>query len=123
MPEPISAPDILREAIKAGALPADVEVSRQGEACWTRDGLELTAWAAKNHEEKELGFAVPLLRLTSLRQDGGLRPRARRVPLPAFPGLRAFPSLSLSFSDLPGVQADRRIWTWTWTALPMSCMG
>ena len=50
MPKPLSAPSILREAIKAGALPAGLEVSRHGEARWTRDGLELTARAAKNHE-------------------------------------------------------------------------
>lgn len=36
--------------MKVDAIPADVEVSRRGEARWTRDGLEVTAWAAKNHE-------------------------------------------------------------------------
>lgn len=59
MPKPISAPGILREAIRAGALPAGLEVSRKGEATWARDGLELTAWAMKSrYGELDWGVQV-----------------------------------------------------------------
>lgn len=57
MVKAISAPAILRLAMGAGAIPEGVDISRKGEASWTRNGLEITARIAKNNQN-ELDWIV-----------------------------------------------------------------
>lgn len=44
----MSAPELLRSAVKSGSIPAGAEISRRGEATWAGADLAYSAWITKS---------------------------------------------------------------------------